>query len=169
MGRGACQRKSTHKEVCALRLSGEEREMLRNLGDGKGITKGFAKMYEFYVKYEGLEQSMNMDRGVIAWTQNSIRTPVQEGLRDKFLAIVDLWINSDCEDLMILNIYAAIGRSKGNGAAAKKALKQLVDSRFVLMGANSKFRPNIRMVEGVSQDEFDIQFDRYKSLITQEL
>lgn len=153
----------------SIRLPEDVWSEIKVLGGEQGYGAGFLKAWAFYKEFVERERLQNMDEGVITWTQNSIRTPVQKGLRDKFLMIVDLWVRMGCGDLKVLNIYAAIGRSKGNGAAAKKALTQLVDSGFVTMESGVKFNPRIVPVEGVSQDEFDIKFDRYKALITQEL
>ncbi len=139
------------------------------MGGERGYSEGVLNTWASYKEFVERERLLNTDAGVITWTQNSIRTPVQGGLRDKFLMIVDLWVRMGCEDLKVLNIYAAIGRSKGNGAAAKKALMQLVEGGFVRVDGGVRFTPQIVRVEGVSQDEFDIKFDRYKALITQEL
>lgn len=164
MGRG--KHEGVPKKVCAFRLSEEVRENLENIGGEQGITAGFMKVYDFFMECDGLEQSMNTDRGVVLWMHKSIRKPVAEGLQEKFLVLMDLWINSGCEDMSIIKIYAAIGSSKGNGAAAKKTLKQLVDGKFILKG-NGGFRPNIIRAEHVSQAEFDIKFDRYISIVNQ--
>ncbi len=142
---------------------------IKVVGGDRRYSEAVLEVWNLYKEFVERERLQNMDEGVITWTQNSIRTPVQKGLRDKFLMIVDLWVRMGCEDLKVLNIYAAIGRSRGNGAAAKKALTQLVDSGFVTMESGVRFNPQIVPVEGVSQDEFDIKFDRYKALITQEL
>jgi len=164
MGRG--KHAGTPKERYTVRLSEDVVKALQEIGGSEGITKGFMEVFSSY--RNGCGQELNTDSSVVTWMHKSVRKPVDEGLRGKFLALVDLWIGSDFEDMSVIKIYAAIGSSRGNGAAAKKALKQLVSGKFLMLMKDGRFRPNIAMVDGVAQDEFNIKFERYISIVTQD-
>lgn len=163
MGRG--KGSGTPKKHYSIRLSDDDAETLRKIGGGRGITQGFMEVYSSYMNGYGLEKGVSADRAVVTWIHKNVRKPAAEGLREKFLILVDSWIASGFEDLSVIRVYGAIGSSKGNGAAAKRALKQLVSTHFMLLGADGRFRPNIMRMDGVARDEFDIKFEKYTSII----
>lgn len=166
MGRG--KHAGTPKKQYSVMLSEDVVKTLQEIGGGEGITRGFMKVFSSYMNGCGREQGLITDSDVVAWMQKSIRTPEAEALREKFFVLVDLWIDSGFTDIQVLKVHAAIGSSKGNGAMAKKSLKQLVSGKFMTLMSDGRFRPNIKTVDGVPQDEFNIMFERYIPIVSQD-
>lgn len=156
MGRGK-HSDTTQTKKCTVRLSKTVAEGLERVGGGSQ-TEGIRMACEDYMAR--LADEHEDCQSIITRVQKHIHAPESPALREKYFLFIDAWLRSENKEWNAPRIYDVMGITKTNSGVVKRSLKLLVHNRFVHY-SHEGFKPVIRCNGGWTQDEFDIQFEKY--------
>lgn len=151
------------KDVCTIRQSEERKGSIRKIGDGS-FTKGIDVLYEFYEMNHTAELRIDDDQFVLLKTREEIAKPPDPKMADYRLRALDHWILQSGHPTAIEE-YPPVFELYGDGTAqVGKVLKYLVEGGFMQL-VRGGFEPLVWCNNGMPDEEFDMLYQRYKTIV----